>query len=375
MKILQIITKSELGGAQTVVASLAEDFQKAGNEVVIASGMEGGGAAWQRLDPSIRRITVEALRRNPSPWDDVRAVREISRIYGREQPDIVHLHTSKAGLLGRIAPGIPRKHIVYTMHGYFQLSVLHRRFLPLDKAARHLCGAIVAVSENDALLMRNDGYRVCCIPNGVPDILESTAPEGEVLGGIIDLKKAGLPLVMVVARDAGFKRIDLARECARKLDGKAVFVWLGGSPRESDPPGFHAFDNVANAASYLKYADIYLQPSDNEGLSMSLLEALSAGLPSVASSVGGNIECLGIRAGTMRTDACEAIRETDCGFLVPNRADEMAAALLRLCQDSGLRMEKGRAARQKWAERYSCRTMSAEYLSLYGRLKNTGIAL
>ncbi len=375
MKILQIITKSELGGAQTVVASLAEDFQKAGNEVVIASGMEGNGAAWRRLDSSIRRIKVEALRRNPSPWDDIRAVREISRIYGRERPDIVHLHTSKAGLLGRIAPGIPRKRIVYTMHGYFQLSVLHRRFLPLDKAARHLCGAIVAVSENDALLMRNDGYRVCCIPNGVPDVLESTAPEGQVLGSIMDLKKAGLPLVMVVARDAGFKRIDLARECAGKLDGKAVFVWLGGSPRESDPPDFHAFDNVANAASYLKYADIYLQPSDNEGLSMSLLEALSAGLPSVASSVGGNIECLGIRAGTMRTDASEAICETECGFLVPNRADDMSAAILRLCLDSGLRMEKGRAARQKWAERYSCRTMSAEYLSLYGRLKNAGIAL
>jgi glycosyltransferase involved in cell wall biosynthesis len=368
MHILEIVTRSELGGAQTVVASLAREFGARGHRVTIASGPEGGGEAWEGLPPSIARVEIPGLLRAVSPRDEMKALRGISRLYREIKPDIVQLHTSKAGLLGRLAPGFPRRRIVYTMHGYFQLSQMNRPFLAADKAVRGLCGAVVAVSENDQRLMRADGYAAACVPNGVSDQLASVPPDASVVSRLEALKGKGLPLVMVVARDAAFKRLDLARASARRLEGKALVVWLGGERRSDDPAGFVALGTVDHASSYLRFADIYLQPSNHEGLSMSLLEALSAGLPCVASSVGGNIETLGLEPGSMREDGSEAARETDCGILVPNDEECMSAALSKLAADPKLRASMGEAARAAWAQKYSSAAMASGYLALYEEL-------
>jgi glycosyltransferase involved in cell wall biosynthesis len=371
VNILQIVTRSELGGAQTVVATLASELAARGHKVTIASGPEGGGEAWRGLDSSIERVEIPGLVRAVSPANEIRALAGISRLYRELKPDIVHLHTSKAGLLGRLAPGVSRHHIVYTMHGYFQLSELNQKFLAMDKLVRGLCGAIVAVSKNDKRLMLLDGYSASCVPNGVPDKLAVPPPDPGIVNRIEAIRKSGLPLIMVVARDAVFKRLDLARGAAMRLAGKALVLWLGGDPHaESDPEGFIALGSVDNAAAYLRYADIYFQPSNHEGLSMSLLEALSAGLPCVASSVGGNIETLGCPSGSMRDDGSEETRETACGFLVPNDPEAMAQALATLVSDPERRTRMGLAARAVWESTYSSAAMADGYLAVYKELMN-----
>lgn len=369
MRILQIVTRSELGGAQSVVAYLAEEYRAMGHESAIAAGPEGRGEAWKGLDPAIQTFELPGLVRDISPLEELKALRSIAGMYKSWKPDIVQLHTSKAGLLGRLAPGVERRRIAYTMHGYFQLHDMNRKFLAIDKALRSRCGAIVAVSRNDERLMRADGYEAACVPNGIPDLLALPAPTGDFARRLNELRARGLPIIMVIARDAAFKRIDLAREAARRLEGKALVVWIGGEPRpEIDPPAFIALGTARAASSYLRYADIYLQPSNHEGLSMSLLEGLCAGLPCVASSVGGNLETLGFDPSVVRDDGSAGPLASAYGVITPNEAGTMASELERLCADPSLRAGMGAAARRVWAERYSSRAMAEGYLKLFAAL-------
>lgn len=369
MKVLQLVTRSEVGGAQSVVANLAAELYAAGHQVAVASGPEGGGEAWKHLDAGIERLDIPGLVRDVSPLNELRALAGIASLYRSYRPDIVHLHTSKAGFLGRLAGGIPRQRIVYTMHGYFQLRNINRKFLPVDKLLRNRCGRVVAVSRNDQRLMSADGYSVACVPNGIPDVLAAPVPDDAVADRIRALRRQGLPIIMVIARDAVFKRIDLARDVARLLAGQAFVVWIGGERQpDSDPAGFVALGIAGNAARYLRLADVYLQPSDHEGLSMSLLEGLCSGLPCVASSVGGNIESLGGDPASVPDDGSAGPIRADAGILVPNEAGVMAAELRRLVGDARLRETMGNSARASWARDYSSAAMAQRYLELYRAL-------
>lgn len=358
MRILQLVTRSETGGAQSVVSCLAAEFSAMGHKVVVASGPEGGGTAWWGLDPAIDIYEINGLVRSISPRDEIAALMAIRRLYRAWRPDIVHLHTSKAGALGRIASGIPRGRIVYTMHGFDQLRVSNRRFLAIDKALKRSCGAVVAVSEYDRKAMSDEGYRPVLIRNGTPDA-RKLAPSDSSLAGRLDaLKKGGLPLVMLVARDAPPKRIDLARAAAAGLSGVVNIAWIGGEPETGDPANFYALGIHEGAEAYLRAADVFLLLSDHEGLSMGLLEAFSAGLPCVTSAVGGCLEAMELGgAGTSLM-----------GKTVPNEAGAIAAALAGLATSPEERRAMGVVARAAWEEKYSSAAMAKSYLSLYEEL-------
>ena len=355
---MQVVTRSESGGAQSVVSTLSSELSARGYEVAIASGPEGGGEAWRGLDASIARFEVEGLVRDIAPLNEFRALRALGRLYRNWRPDIVHLHTSKAGALGRLAGGIDGRRIVYTMHGFDQLRVSNRRFLAVDKALRHRCGAVVAVSENDRTAMDAEGYDSLLVRNGCADSRPLRAGDAGIAGRLEALRKSGLPVVMMIARNAAPKRIDLAREAARLMYGRASVAWLGGDPEPEDPPAFHALGSGTGTAAYLGYADMFLLLSDHEGLSMSLIEALSAGLPSVVSATGGLLEVMGL----------DGAGESAIGLAVKNDADAVAGAIERLCASPGERKRMGMAARDLWSEKYSGTRMAEEYLGIYTRL-------
>jgi glycosyltransferase involved in cell wall biosynthesis len=358
MKILQIVTRSEAGGAQSVIASLAAEFHSRGHEVAIASGPEGGGAAWRGFDPEIYIYEIDGLMRAISPRNELKALMAIRSLYIGWQPDIVHLHTSKAGALGRIADGMPRGRIVYTMHGFDQLRVSNRKFLAIDRALRSACGAVVAVSECDRAAMTAEGYRPVLIRNGTPDAPKLMPADPELVSRLEALRRSGLPLVMLVARDSVPKRVDLARAAAARLEGAVNFAWIGGKPKGGDPPNFHALGVGAGAGAYLRFADLFLLLSEHEGLSMSLLEAFSAGLPCVTSAIDGCLEAMGIG---------EAGR-APMGLVVPNEAGAIAVALAELAASSDERHTMGAAARAAWEEKYSSSAMAEGYLALYEKL-------
>ncbi len=360
MRILHIVTRSEFGGAQSILRTLAEAQAAAGYEVAVAAGMEGEWEAFRNMDARIIGFPIPELVRAIHPTGEAQAIIAIARLYRHWKPDITHLHTSKAGALGRLAPGMPRRRIVYTMHGYDQIRVENATLLGIDKMLRPLCGAVVAVSLRDADAMSNDGYKVEYIPNGVRDPLKD--PPNPSLDGYLKviqgIKASGLPIILVVAREARPKRIDIARSIALKLQERAQVIWIGGQAQTGDPGNFHALGTIADAAALYAHADIFFLPSDHEGMPLSVLEAMAAGLPVVASATGGIPEILQTNGtGT-----------SGCGYTLPNDVGAMANALSSMAANASLRKEMGKVGRQIWMERYSSGVMANAYEKLYRKL-------
>jgi len=357
MRILHIVTNAELGGAQSVVAALARWAAANGGEAAVASQSEG--PLWDALDPRVARFRLKRMVKEISPVDDVLVFGEIRRVIRDFAPDILHLHSSKAGVLGRLAAGRLRKRTVYTVHGFDTILKAHRFFLPLERALSRLCGAIAAVSEYDARNLASCGIRrkVRVIRNGVPD-WGKARPGDEGIAAEIERARASGGAVLSIARLAPPKRFDLYRAAARLLPG-ATFFWIGNETEPEAgrlPPNVRMLGGLPDAGAYARCADVLALFSDYEGLPMSILESLSCGTPVVASKVGGIGEALaGIYGETVENDAVAAA-EALARYL-PGGERHSAA-------DPGVRA----AARARYEELFSYRTMARAYGDLYYEL-------
>lgn len=349
MRILQIVTLSELGGAQSVVKELANGACREGHTVAVMANP--GGKLWDALDPGVERQPCAHFRRQPHPISDplaILAVRETARNF---KPDIVHLHSSKAGAWGRI--GLPRlrERIVYTVHGFDTILKANRAFLGLERRLARRCGAIVPVSGYDEARMREEGFsKLSPIANGIADPLaESARPDPFEAS-----RRAGRKVVLCVARLKAPKRYDLFAGAAKALADKNVdFYWVGNASRApSGPANLAALGEIEGAGRLFRHADLAVLPSDYEGSPISVIEAMACGRPCVASAVGDIPNLL--RGGP--------------GVVVPNEVDAFASAIADYLQNPYAAVAAGRFARQRYLERYTVGSMLKAYFDLYGSL-------
>ena len=348
MVILQLITLSELGGAQSVVINLANSLCRQ-HEVIVAAG-EGDGKMWNLLDASIKKECVPSLRRALSPLHELKAIQEMHRLYKKYKTDIVHLHSSKAGILGRVA--FPKSKIVYTVHGFDSIRIAYRKYLPLEKVLQGRCQAIVGVSQYDERNLKCEGIvkNVGMVYNGIyPPLRLAHDPFKDVIQGY-ERK------VLCIARLSPPKKLDLFLEVAALLPNYA-FIWVGNQhPVETEHPSNVFFmGNVPNAGAYNEFADLFLLPSNYEGLPIVIIEALSCGKPVVASAVGGISELLD---GTN-------------GFAVKNNAKEMAERIKGILSDADLYGKMCQAAKETYLRSFTVDKMVNGYLELYNRIYRT----
>jgi len=270
MKIFQIVTLSELGGAQTVVINLSNALSKEHAVTVIAG--EGDGKLFQMLNSGIAYIKVKYLRRKLSPLNDIITLFYFILLFCKYKPDIIHLHSSKAGILGRLA--FPKKKIIYTVHGFDSIRLAYRKFLPIEKYLQKNCKAIVAVSNYDEknLISENIIHNVKCIYNGIENKMSS-----------VKYRKT----ILCIARNVKPKRLDVFLETAKILKSYA-FVWIGNQEIITNmSENVFFMGNIPNAGRYNQLADLFMLSSDYEGLPITIIEAMSYGNPIVASDVGG----------------------------------------------------------------------------------------
>ncbi len=322
-RILYAITKSNSGGAQTYVRMLAAGARSAGARVSVMAGSasEAGGASGRLFDDlraeGIRTIALSEICRDlRSIRGEWRAFKELLSVIRQEQPDVLHLNSSKMGLLGGLAgrvAGVPR--ILFTAHGW-----PHKEQRPLIwKLAAWggswltvICAhATIVVSETDlrnspTLLFRD---KLALVHNGISDFprlpkkearaaLAEYAPElsaysawllmnaelhrnkgiGTAVRALAELAPDHPELALVVCGD-GQERDRLAELAQEKGVSSSVFLL-----------GF-----VPEARTFLSAADIYLMPSRKEGLPLALLEAGLASLPVIASKIGGIPEVISDR--------------------------------------------------------------------------------
>lgn len=343
MKIVQVITRSVAGGAQTVVAHLSNELIKMGHEVVVVSG-EGDGSLWNWLDPKIKQIECPSLVRELSFKKDIKAYKELKEIARQEKPDIFHLHSSKSGTLGRIA--FPRKKTLYTVHGFDGVG------FPLYKQVEWLmqfrCNALVGVCQNDVNDMRSAHVtrNVSYIFNGIPEP-SAEKPKGWAVPS--KYKKT----ILCIARLAAPKNHVLFYETAKLLPEYA-FVWIGNQQEvENHPDNVFFLGNFPFASRYCQLCDIFMLPSDFEGLPMTIIEAMSYGKPVVASRVGG---------------VAEIVRDGINGYALKNNPQLFAEKIEMILSDDALYEKMSAAALSIYNKELSAKHMAEEYVKVYEKL-------
>lgn len=343
VKVAILITLPELGGAQSHVAQLLEDLDRDRFEPVLLTAGEGWLTEKAR-GLGVRVIPLRFLKRPISPIADMLAILEISRVLQRERPKVLHLHSSKAGLLGRLAgklTGVPQ--ILFTAHGFSFHAQLHpiamRVFAFLERTLAPLADVIVPVSDYDR--QRALQFRVCeperlhCVPNGI----SPSRFEGHDRAGM--RAALGMPeetvLVGMVARFAHPKDHEGLLEAMRPLlsDSDAVrLVLIGGGP---EMPRIRRLAETLGVAGQVVFLgdrddipqllaalDLFVLTSKFEGLPISVLEAMAAGLPVIASEVGGVPELVthGETGMCVPAEDVEALREALCSLIADPAARE-----------------------------------------------------
>lgn len=340
MRILQIITLCELGGAQTVVINLANKLAEQ-HEVIVAAG-EGDGKMWSMLNPSITKEHCLHLQRSLSPLNDTLTLIDFIKLYWKYKPDIIHLHSSKAGILGRVA--FPTSKTVYTVHGFDSIRLAYRKFLPIEKFMQRACKAIVGVSKYDEINLKAEGItrNVNCIYNGIKSL--------EAKDITIDIPNKYKKKVLCIARLAAPKRVDLFIEVAKMLPNYA-FIWIGNQKEVSDyPENVFFMGNIPNAGIYNSIADLFMISSDYEGLPMVILEAMSLRKPIVASNVGG---------------IKEIVRNGLNGYVVNNTAEEFKSKIESILENEELQSTLSKNSYQIFTNELTVDKMVESYLKIY----------
>lgn len=346
MRILQIITLCELGGAQTVVVNLANKLCER-HEVIVASG-EGDGRMWNLLDAAVKQEHCKYLQRAVSPVKDTLAAWELRRLYKKYKPDIIHLHSSKAGMLGRLV--FPSKKIVYTVHGFDSIRVAYRKFLPIERFMQHFCSAIVGVSEYDHrnLVAERITCNIHTVYNGLsrPDVSNMQT---------IEAMKRYEKIVLCIARISSPKRHDLFIETARLLP-QYGFVWIGNRqdvPEAGLPDNCHFVGNIPNAGAYCSQADMFMLPSNYEGLPMVIIEAMSFGKPVVASDVGG---------------ISEIVRNGENGYTLENNAELFADKIRSVLENKSVYDNFCSKSLEYYKSELTVDRMVAGYMNIYNKI-------
>lgn len=378
MKILFVITKSNWGGAQHYVHTLATHYAHAGDDVAVLAGGSGErGASAGRLaerlsEDNIRTIVLPSLMRDISFADDVESFFGILRILREERPNVLHLNSSKIGGLGSLAgrlAGVPK--IIFTAHGWAHAEprpFLERALIWLASWFTVLLShQVIVLSAYDArrapALLAHSRLRV--IPNGVKatELLSRDEARAQLSRRIPELS-APTQWVMCIAELHHNKGIDTLIRAFPKLIERhpLVALLIIGEGEEHNALralvqslglSHHVFflGFLPEARQYLSTADIFVLPSRKEGLPYVLLEAGLAGVPVIATSVGA---------------IPELVRDEVNGLLLrPDDPESLTAHLDRLLSDEDLRKKLSHALKEHVQRAYSLDAMFSKTRALY----------
>ena len=345
--VVHVIARMNVGGPAELLAGLLDGLP---GQSLLTGEVEPGEADHLELRaPGTAFTRVPGLGRSLRPGDDARALAFLVRELHRRRPDVVHTHTAKAGVLGRVAAEVARvPSVVHTfhghlLHGYFSPRVT-RAVVNTERLLARRTDRIVAVGQQvrDDLLAARIGHlsQYVVIPPGVA--VRTPPPQTEARA------RLGLPtgdVVAVVGRLTQVKRPDRMLEVAQRLPD-VTFVVAGEGPlhqatRRSAPSnvvflGWREDVEVVYAA-----ADAVLLTSDNEGMPVSLVEAAMCGTPAVSTDVG-------------------SAREVVVGEVTAPDADALAAALVRV-----LRADLREQARRRAHDRFGVERMVRAHADLY----------
>src|SRR5437870_992177 len=381
--ILRVIARLNMGGPALHVAYLTEGLRKRGYDTTLVAGSLARGEdsmAFVADAHGVEVVRIDELGREISPLRDLMATIRLAKLIRKERPQILHTHTAKAGTVGRVAALLAGSRrppiIVHTFHGH----VLRGYFGPLRSLFFRLLERWLA-SRTTALIAVSPQVRDDLVSLGVApkerfvvirlgiELDERVSPDQN--GRVESRRYLGIPddrfAVGWIGRMTAVKRTDdvlVAFKSLRESGVDATLCMVGDGPdRAGLEQRAHDLGIVrdtlflgyqGDVAPFYAAFDALVLPSSNEGTPVSVIEALGAGRPVVATRVGG---------------IPDVVRDGEEGFLVePGATDELAERLERLARDPALRERMGKQGRERVLPRYAVERLVDDVDRLYRSL-------
>jgi glycosyltransferase involved in cell wall biosynthesis len=364
VRIVQLITgAASFGGAQTHVRDLALGLRSHGHDCVVLTGPPEGLFSDQLRALGIPVHFLGSMQKPLHPIKDGLALVELVAVLRQLKPDLVAAHTAKAGFLGRVAAAVLNIPCVFTPHGWSIIDRATGKINPAFRGLERLGGllgtGVITVCRDEHEIGRASGLisarKLFCVYNGIPDCNLISTPGDDHLTVMMVARfhkqKDHVTLLRAFARLKKYPwrlqlvgsgpLLEVTRDLAKSMGLANRVEFLGECP---------------NTADLLSRATVFVLSTSYEAFPISVLEAMRAGLPIVASKVGG---------------IPEAVSDGESGFLVPPcREDLMAESLERLFLDPFLRERVGQNGRQVFLERFTEKRMILQTLQIYGLLLN-----
>lgn len=380
-RIVHVITRLLQGGAEENTVATCLHQAKAGHSVTLIYGESSPG--WhQKIGSNVKLIEVPSLRQPISPLHDLAAVVAIRRVLRALNPDIVHTHQSKAGIVGRIAAALARTPlIVHTIHiaPFLNVGTVQRRlYLGAEKLCSRLTHVLIAVSDGMRRAFEDAGIsnEVAVIHSGMAleKFRSAQPPENwaERIGGWPGAHRPFFVL-MLASFEARKRQLEFIRaiapEARKRVD--VCFLLAGEGPQltacqdeaerlgVSDKVRFLGHDDRPH--ELIALADLCVLTSEREGLPRSVIQYVAGGKPVLAAGLPG---------------LDEIIRHGENGIVTdPNDIEDLAAKVFRLLDDQDERQRLSAAARATEVSSWSEQTMGEAIERTYAKtMRRRGVS-
>ena len=380
-KVLFVITKSNFGGAQRYVYDLATKLPRESFEVAVAFGGTGaagsaaGTLAKMLAEADVRTLLIPELARDINIRTEIAALFAVIKLFKDERPDVVHLNSSKVGGLGALAArlvGIRR--IVFTVHGWpfwekrnalARILIFFFSYLTILLSHRTIC-----ISNYDSRAMIEMPFahrRILVVHNGLSPIdffMRDEAQAKLLPASVINLHAQDTRVITNAELHPNknlFIAIDAVATYNKTHSSKIFYCIMGTGELKTAIEKYITAHNLSDQVKllgfvpdgrrYMRGFDIFFLPSRKEGVPYVLIEAGAAGLPIVASSVGG---------------IPEVVTNGETGYLhAPDDTQGFADALERLAENLPLRAHMGEKLKTKIARDYSLKSMIEGTITVY----------
>jgi len=357
-----LITRGDsIGGAQIHVKDMAKQLQEDGHTVIVAFGKEGVFSELLKENGISYRV-IENMVREINPLRDIVALKNIVDEIRSIKPDIITIHSSKAGILGRIAAKITGVPVIFTAHGWaFSEGVGNKKravYQWIERMGACITDKIITVSKYDRKLSLSNNIgtaeNTIAIHNGMYDIEDD-------LHAIADMAPANI--IMVARFKAPKDHIGLIRALYELKHLEWHLQLVGEDDGSTDEAKKLVSDlglegrvdflgNRSDVVTLLSRSQIFVLTSFWEGFPLTIIEAMRAGLPVIASNVGGT---------------SEAVVDKETGYVVSSH-EELVSRLKTLITSPELRVEMGQRGLTRYKFFFTFEHMYKQTLAIYTKL-------